>query len=44
MIRFYRHPKRRKKKEPNKAMPPIPVAVTPRADARVAPATSVADL
>jgi hypothetical protein len=32
------------KAEPNKAMQPTPVAVTPRADARAAPATSVADL
>lgn len=32
------------KKEPNKAMQPIPVAVTPRAIARVAPSTFMADL
>jgi hypothetical protein len=32
------------KTEPNKAMQPISVTVTPRADARAAPSTSVADL
>jgi hypothetical protein len=32
------------KNEPNKAMQPTPVDVTPRADARAAPSTSVADL
>jgi hypothetical protein len=32
------------KTEPNKAMQPTPVAVTPRADAQAAPSTSVADL
>ena len=32
------------KPEPNKAVEPTPVAVTPRAFARVAPSTSVAHL
>ncbi len=30
--------------EPNQALEPTPIAVTPRADARVAPATAVAHL
>ncbi len=34
----------RMKKEPNQALEPTPIAVTPRADARVAPATGVAHL
>jgi hypothetical protein len=33
-----------KKKEPNQALEPTPTAVTPRADARVAPAAGVAHL
>jgi hypothetical protein len=33
-----------KKKEPNQALEPTPIAVTPRADARPAPATGVAHL
>jgi hypothetical protein len=32
------------KNEPNQALEPTPIAVTPRADARVAPATGVAHL
>ena len=33
-----------KREEPNQALQPTPVLVTPRADARVAPSTGVADL
>jgi hypothetical protein len=33
-----------KEKKPNQALEPTPIAVTPRADARVAPATVVAHL
>jgi hypothetical protein len=36
--------KQKMKTEPNKAMQPTPVAVTPCAVARAAPSTSVADL
>jgi hypothetical protein len=33
-----------RKKMPNQALEPTPIAVTPRADAQVAPATVVAHL
>jgi hypothetical protein len=34
----------KKRKQPNQALEPTPIAVTPRADARVAPSTAVAHL
>jgi hypothetical protein len=36
--------KSKKRNKPNQALEPTPIAVTPRADAQVAPATGVAHL